>query len=885
MRLKRIRIEQFRKFSASVEVMGLEQGLNILHGPNEAGKSTIAQALRTLFFERHNTKGDFVTAISPAGNSDAAPSIAADFTLGAHECNAAKTFFQRPRASLTIGGDHWEGGDADERLAERLGFALSKKGVSRADTHGIPGLLWIEQGASANLAEPVDHATSSLEERLKNILGEIASTSGGRLTAALQVELAKMRTATGRTTGVLADVEKSLADTREERDQLQAKADQYRSLSDSLARNVAERDRLDRERPWETYERQKRESEAQKAALEPQLRALEAERQRLREIIASIDSQHEQKESRDKELRTLAAQRDTLAKSTQTHQQSVESLKLAEQRRIKARESLRAARTQHQAAEQRQQRELLQAELERIRAEIKRFDGILAKASQFAVSIGALREQAAATKLSKADLGKLSKLDQALHENRIQREAIATRIAYRLEAGQQIDAGTSGILEGSGSQHITAPVTLHIAGVGEIDIAPGGEDIARLSDEADRLQGELSHQCAKLGVADLAAAEARHTSHRDLEQLIALQEKERDTLLGEHTETEWRDQLADAQGQNNDRGLRLASLPAGEQGASVEEARRAFEDAESDSSTVDAQHEAQQRAVVESELALATLQAHVDSASQRLDSDEARRLAEQNARAFAETVVRRDALQNEVEQVAATIAERKPELIEADIQRYTQALTLVENERRNLRESIGSTRAKLEALGADGLDEKLAAMNIHFEHLEKRLTQYTLRADALSFLKDRLAVHQDAATQRLYAPLRDKLLHYLEILFPGTTLSVNVDALRPTNLSRGGSGLALHDHSHGTREQLGVIARFAYADLLKQAGQPTLLILDDALVHSDSDRRQQMKRILNDASQRHQILLFTCHPEDWRDAGARAMIDVAALSGADHGDR
>ena len=35
-----------------------------------------------------------------------------------------------------------------------------------------------------------------------------------------------------------------------------------------------------------------------------------------------------------------------------------------------------------------------------------------------------------------------------------------------------------------------------------------------------------------------------------------------------------------------------------------------------------------------------------------------------------------------------------------------------------------------------------------------------------------------------------------------------------------------------------MIARFAYADLLKQAGQPTLLILDDALVHSDSGKHE-----------------------------------------------
>jgi hypothetical protein len=31
-----------------------------------------------------------------------------------------------------------------------------------------------------------------------------------------------------------------------------------------------------------------------------------------------------------------------------------------------------------------------------------------------------------------------------------------------------------------------------------------------------------------------------------------------------------------------------------------------------------------------------------------------------------------------------------------------------------------------------------------------------------------------------------------------------------------------------------------------------------------------MKRILFDAAQRHQILLFSCHPDNWRDLGVVA---------------
>ena len=46
----------------------------------------------------------------------------------------------------------------------------------------------------------------------------------------------------------------------------------------------------------------------------------------------------------------------------------------------------------------------------------------------------------------------------------------------------------------------------------------------------------------------------------------------------------------------------------------------------------------------------------------------------------------------------------------------------------------------------------------------------------------------------------------------------------------------------GARQQMGVIRRLAYADLLKEAGRPTLVIIDDALELSDEQRMPQMKR-------------------------------------------
>ena len=147
----------------------------------------------------------------------------------------------------------------------------------------------------------------------------------------------------------------------------------------------------------------------------------------------------------------------------------------------------------------------------------------------------------------------------------------------------------------------------------------------------------------------------------------------------------------------------------------------------------------------------------------------------------------------------------------------------------------------------------------------------------LKLLKDK----RGALTRKLQAPLQKHLNHYLQLLFPQAHLEID-ETLSPGPLTRNGpagpeSG-AFVALSFGAREQMGVISRLAYADLLREAGRPTLIILDDALVHSDEERLALMKRVLFDAGTRHQILLFTCHPMNWRDVGVKPRSLAFGLS-------
>ncbi|MFN9506487.1 MAG: AAA family ATPase, partial [Rubrivivax sp.] len=157
MKLRRVRLENFRRFRAPLLLEGFSDGLNIIAAPNEAGKSTVAEAIRAAFFERHKTTS--VESLRPWGDSAASPSIELDFELGGRQYRLSKSFLGRKRCDLQMEGQPpLDGAAAEDHLAALLGFRFAGKGASAPEHWGIPGLLWIRQGSSHELSDPVHHA-------------------------------------------------------------------------------------------------------------------------------------------------------------------------------------------------------------------------------------------------------------------------------------------------------------------------------------------------------------------------------------------------------------------------------------------------------------------------------------------------------------------------------------------------------------------------------------------------------------------------------------------------------------------------------------------------------------------------------------------------------
>ena len=164
MKLSRIVLEEFRKFRQPLALDGLQPGLNLFVGPNRAGKSTVAAAIRAAFLERYSTKT--VADLAPRGESGARPSVELAFSHAGRDYVLKKQFLTKARCELLIdgGAERLDGEAAENALAALLGFDL-RTWTEQARAGGHPRAAVDPAGRGQSLSAPAGHAQGHLRER------------------------------------------------------------------------------------------------------------------------------------------------------------------------------------------------------------------------------------------------------------------------------------------------------------------------------------------------------------------------------------------------------------------------------------------------------------------------------------------------------------------------------------------------------------------------------------------------------------------------------------------------------------------------------------------------------------------------------------------------
>lgn len=865
MRLRSIELTNVRRFAGKrARLSGIGDGITVLSEPNEFGKSTFFDAIHALFFERHNSRNAAIKALQP--HSGGAPEVAVELDLPEGRFRIAKRWMSKAQAQVM---------DATGRLIAQADEA--EAWIDRLTGGGLAGpsgLLWVRQGLMGLESDDKREKERDLSARrdlMSSVAGEIDMMTGGRRMDAVidrvAEALARLATATGR-----AKAGGEWARALDEAAALAAEEAVLRPRAERLSGDLARRTEVNRTLnrltdPADAAARAQALTDAlaaHQAALAHQAQVAQAETA-LR--LARLDADRAQQEIAAAE--TLAARvavaQAALAKAAEAATAArtrADDLGQRDRAATEATEALaqetRDLRTRLQAATRAATAQAAKAQAEDLQRRLDRATGLQ-------TSLDQTRAQRARITVTAGVLEAADKAQTALDLARARAEAQAVTIEARPDGAPAILNGAA--LPG-GPVPILAAAELTLPGFGTLRVDPGagrsGEGIAQAEQALARL-------LAKAQVDSLPAARQQWTEAQRLEA----EARQAAALLAE-VAPEGFDALrtalaraetlaADAPEATEDAASVAAALTQAE---AAEQAARAAAKAAHDLSV----QAGETRAAAEASRSSA--ERHLAAAQSEAGDPAALggRIAELKARApaLSEAATKADA-------ALAALRATAPDLATAEA-RLTRAKGAVDQARlaeQKAREDLASLNATIAALAEEGIEERLATIAGDRAEAEARAARYEAEVRALTRLKRALDEARTRARDAYFGPVLRELQPLLAILHPGAQLTIDDASLLPATLTRNGQSEALEILSGGTREQVAILTRLAFARLFAAAGRPVPVILDDALVHSDDDRIEAMFDALHRTARDQQILVLTCRQRAFAALGGeRAEVRV-----------
>lgn len=865
MRLLRIRVKDFRGIRER-EIEPLARGVTVVQGPNEVGKSSLAEAVDLLFDALDSSASRQVASVRPEGR-DVGAEVELEAESGPYRFTYFKRFHKDRETRLTLTRPRPEelaGREAHQRAWAILEETMDVELWRALRVQQGEGIAQAELAASHGLAEALDRAAG----------GSAGGEREETLFARAREEHLRYCTPTGR-------VRKERAEAREQHRELAAQAQGLEARYRELEAEVETSERLAREVAALRREAAEAESEASEGA-----RAL-AELEGLEAELAAAEDRWQQADQRWRLLRELAAARRELA-----------AYEAAARERREALEAARAALEPVAGEHERASEELRRAEelaglrrgdeaQARRSAELTRLRAAASREAAAAAAVEAARTRLAELPLDAPLLARIEAAEREVEAARTARAAGSPRLRLAALAGlgldvdgepRRLEAGEELEIELSREARIAVPDLLSLT----LEPGTGARDLQTRLEASGR---ELARLLEAAGVADPEAARARAAERREAETRLR--------------EAEAEHRAAGAAGGSGDLEARVASLagevesyraarpgePAppedgeaarrslAEAEARLAEGRRALERAA-------AERAAAEEAVAAAERAHRQAEHAVELGSQRLrwaEAELAKAGVEEGEGPEPEAIAAAEAAAVSAraarEAAAERLAAREPEGIRSRAAAARAAAEARGRELADRERELRDLRVRLKALGEQGLFEAWQEADARLAAAERQLRSVERRAAAAETLYRTLDEERDASRAGYRAPLARTLAELGRPLF-GDGFAVELDEeLRITHRLAAGHRLAWEQLSAGAREQLSILARLAAALLVAPDGGVPL-ILDDTLGHSDPERLAAMGQVLEEAGRRCQVIVLTCHPQRFRHLGKARVVEL-----------
>ncbi|KXV73496.1 hypothetical protein AD953_15920 [Acetobacter malorum] len=913
-----LQIEGFRRFASPVRLDGLGPGLNVLAAPNETGKSTLLAALKAVLMVRSSSKAKPVKDLQPYGGG--APHVAVSFTWKGMDCHLEKQFISKAFTRLMLGTERFEGDQAEEALRNLLGLEEASKG----EAAGLWSALLVGQGES--FAQPdlnqtgQDSLRSCLEHGVDHATGGAAASA---VLSRVRDRLHLLQTAkSGQPTG-------KYKQALEQEAQAQACLQDLENRRAALEEDLAALDQARRALREQEDPERKAQDEAELLALRQlrdKLRVADAEEQAARAALATVT--HTRNSICDEQERRQE-RRETQRKLEREAAEMQHDLQALTQRTAQARQRYEESRTQRERAEQQQQaaRQALLAVSRRAtvlqqRAALDRSKQTLHRAEAACTRLEQARAVLAALQIDEALIRRVRK---AVREQDAAQAALNAR-ATRLTVTLQPEAAGRVLLDGAacpqGEMVLTQTAEVHVEGVGQFRITPAVKDHDEALAAADTARQQLQSVLHSAGCQSAEDAETLFEERRQAETRVAearaafvaslpTARDERDATLFEALATlrqDLSDQVAalereQAAFEKDCQSLGVAGAPGGHADQAVTEtvcspeaeggvqtdqteatlqalqqtarqeedqAARIADEARQTERTEQAAYNAAQNLQDKAETALRQKQTERDQVGRELAVSAARESDDALAARAAETAQAQAQAEAHVQALKAGRETEQPlSVVETRIMRREQALENARTSIARLREEIKERETRVRVAEGDGLDEKIAEAGRTASRLKLDCEGYERERAALALLDQTLSDAEKTQTERYLAPLVRTLQPAFSTVFPGASLEMDT-GFGLCGLTRR-TAEEFGRLSDGTREQIAVLVRLGFAELLHARQSPAILVLDDALSFSDSQRLELMFDVLADAATRFQILVLTCRAEAFARLGGRPL--------------
>lgn len=877
MKYKRLRITNYRGVDSS-EIDFESCGLTLVQGPNEAGKTSLSEAIGILFEHPDNASNKQVKAIRPV-HRDAGPEIELEAESGPYKFTYFKRFHKKPETKLTISApapENHTGREAHDRAKEILGETLDVD---------LWKALMIRQGDA--IAQPDLANQQSLSAALDKAAGGIPTDQAeeGLFGKAKEEYCRFYSEKTGKEN-------KTLKEATEQRDKTESTVDDLEKKHRALNQDIESAARLQMELP--DLKRREAETKTELDAQAALLREIEKLESQVSEARLKLESaiKTEKMAARDvKERKELVESIDDLDGEFQILVKSTANSVADFERAEKEFGSSEAAF--QQADKERKSADNLVA--------IRRADYDYYNDRLFLDQLGERKQRIDTARKAAAiaeQVVEKATIDQTILDEIVRAERDLLTANAKLETAApsvklrglaqceiEIDGAETKIEKDESRELSFADrMTIAIEDRLEIEIVAGSSTDELTRDVEDARQA-LDATCRLAGVDSPDLARSALDERAEAERKIEEKERIEEENLRDLSYDELADKLLRLEQTVPSYLAKRTSEPLIT--ADSDTARTAWEEAEEAQEQAQADWDAAQDAVnvardIRDELNKANESERVQLRSQEKNLKQQRSRLDAARKSVADELLEKAAHEAEqavnsekesVEEAEASLSAKNPEKIKAVAETATDTLETIKGRRKAAQTELTEVQTRLKIHGEEGLHEKLQAAKTKSETITSTNRSLFRTAAAAKLLYEIMCQERDKARQAYVAPLKDRVERLGRLVFD-ESFQVEIDEnLQITARTTDDVRVPFESLSGGTKEQLSLMFRLACSMIVsEEGGMP--LIMDDALGYTDPERLRLMGAVLAKAARECQIVIFTCVPDRYGNIGSAAIVSL-----------